>query len=274
MVDKIISGGQTGADRAALDLALRLGIDHGGWIAKGRQAEDGPLPATYLLKETGSAESRVRTEKNVISADGTLIVSHGPLTGGSAHTEKMAVRHGKPILHVDLEKVAAFEAAGRINAWLSANRISVLNVAGPRASEDPYIYKATTEVLETALSLSLVESSASHLFQAGSGDDVIPAVFQLPKTVRQAAERLEQLLTFREKASLARMTLSEGLAARPDLISHIRNSFRLPIGNEALLESCRKHAGNPELQPADAERILFEFFLKRVRGSHGLRIIK
>ena len=274
MLDKIISGGQTGADRAALDVAMRMGIDHGGWIARGRLAEDGPLPEKYRLSETGSADSRVRTEKNVISADGTLIVSHGHLTGGSADTEKMAAKHGRPMLHIDVNQITAFEAAGRINAWLAANRISVLNVAGPRASEDPEIYRAVSGILETAMHLHLMGGNRMALFENGMPDLEFPAMFDLPKSIYQAAKRLEGLLSFREKAELARKTESDGLAAYPDLISHIRNFFRLPIGNPDLLESCRRYSGKSNMPPEEAEKILVEFVLKKVRESHGLRRVK
>ena len=83
MIVKIISGGQSGVDRAALDAAIRLGIPHGGWVPKGRLAEDGPLPETYSLRETPTAVYAERTEKNVVDSDGTLIISRGELTGGS-----------------------------------------------------------------------------------------------------------------------------------------------------------------------------------------------
>ena len=83
MISKIISGGQTGADRAALDVAIELGIPHGGWIPKGRKTEAGPLSAKYRLQEMPTSDYPKRTEQNVIDSDGTMIVCHGPLTGGS-----------------------------------------------------------------------------------------------------------------------------------------------------------------------------------------------
>ncbi|RLB35173.1 MAG: hypothetical protein DRH20_11280, partial [Deltaproteobacteria bacterium] len=95
---KIISGGQTGADRAALDFALDAGIPHGGWVPRGRLAEDGPLPARYAVQEIDRRSYAARTEKNVLEADGTLILSHGKLTGGSALTRRLAKRHERPWL--------------------------------------------------------------------------------------------------------------------------------------------------------------------------------
>ncbi|MGD0235215.1 MAG: putative molybdenum carrier protein [Syntrophorhabdales bacterium] len=148
MIKKIISGGQTGADRAALDFAIKHKIPHGGWVPKGRKAEDGPLPERYQLKEMLTESYLARTEQNVIDADGTLIISHGRLTGGPAYTAEMARKHGRPWLHLDMDKTTVDEAARRLREWIADNSISVLNVAGPRQSRDPAIYDVTMRVLE------------------------------------------------------------------------------------------------------------------------------
>ena len=149
MVHKIISGGQTGADQAALDVAILLGVSHGGWIPKGRLTENGMLDGKYHLKEMTSANYNKRTEQNVIDSHGTLILSHGKLTGGSEYTRDMVLYHGRPWLHIDLNKTETFQAAKRIRSWLAEHEIEVLNVAGPRASKDPAIYQATFDILET-----------------------------------------------------------------------------------------------------------------------------
>ncbi|GAB6905383.1 conserved hypothetical protein [Desulfosarcina cetonica] len=152
MLKKIISGGQTGVDRAALDVAMHLGIAHGGWVPKGRLAEDGPLPAYYQLQEMPTAEYAERTEKNVQDADGTLIISRGTPTGGTEYTRKMVLKHGKQLLHIDLAMGQSPSAAGSlIAAWIEMNRIETLNVAGPRASGDPKIYNQAFTLLTEAL---------------------------------------------------------------------------------------------------------------------------
>lgn len=151
MVKKIISGGQTGVDQAALDVAIKLGISHGGWIPKGRLTENGMLDDQYQLKEMETANYNKRTEQNVIDSDGTLILSHGELTGGSDYTRDMVLRHGRPWLHIDLNKTESFQAARQIRSWITEQEIKVLNVAGPRASKDPVIYRSTTDILERAL---------------------------------------------------------------------------------------------------------------------------
>jgi hypothetical protein len=144
---KIISGGQTGADQAALDAAITLDIPHGGWLPKGRKTENGPLPSRYALRELSSARYRDRTERNILAADGTLIFSFGPLIGGSALTEALAIRHDRPFLHIDFDHVDRAKAARLIENWLRMMRIETLNVAGSRASSEPRMYDAVYAVM-------------------------------------------------------------------------------------------------------------------------------
>ncbi len=146
---KIISGGQTGADRAALDAAIECGIAHGGWLPRGRKAEDGPVPEHYALVEMASPNYRDRTRKNIVESDGTLIVSFGPLTGGSALTEALAIRHNRPCLHLNMDLITPSRAAAALEQWLLKFEISTLNVAGPRASGEPRIYTTVKDLLSS-----------------------------------------------------------------------------------------------------------------------------
>ena len=132
-VRRVVSGGQTGVDRAALDVALRLRIDHGGWCPRGRLAEDGTIPARYRLRETPSAEYRFRTEQNVLDSDGTLILFRRSLTGGTLLTRRLVKRHGRPLMLVDLAGKPA-RSPEEVFRWLREHAIGVLNVAGPRES--------------------------------------------------------------------------------------------------------------------------------------------
>jgi hypothetical protein len=146
-------GGQTGVDRAALDVALELGIPIGGHLPIGRKDENGDvLPDKCTgMQETDTDDVNVRTELNVQDSDATLIFSHGALFGGSEYTERMARKHGKPCLHIDFDKHDADQAVLLVRAWLSETQPRVLNVAGPRASADPAIYSQAKCVLAVAL---------------------------------------------------------------------------------------------------------------------------
>ena len=149
-IEKIVSGGQTGADRAALDFAIGQNIPYGGWVPKGRKTEDGQLPDQYHLQEMPVTDYAARTEQNVIDSDGTVIISHGFLTGGSALTKEFAIRHEKPCLHLDMNNTSIDEAAGLLNLWISEHQLKVLNVAGARAGKDPEIYTMTRNILNAA----------------------------------------------------------------------------------------------------------------------------
>jgi len=154
MIRKIISGGQTGVDQAALDVAIELGIPHSGWIPKGRLTEDGRLPDKYQLQEMPTDKYPPRTERNVVDSDGTLIISHGKLTGGSKLTQKMALKHERPFLYVNLNEIDISGASRLIYDWLQKEEIKILNVAGSRASRDPKIYRDTMSLLKEFFTLN------------------------------------------------------------------------------------------------------------------------
>jgi hypothetical protein len=181
---KIISGGQTGADRAGLDVAIQLKLPHNGWCPAGRKAEDGRIPDCYNLKETNTSAYETRTEMNVINSDGTIVFTNstnpdgffprpacakpsakarprgvsgreprtgGTLSGGSALTIQMAQQYKKPYLHIELDLIDNLTAVKQIRKWLKKYKIKVVNIAGSRESESPGIYKATKEILIAVL---------------------------------------------------------------------------------------------------------------------------
>lgn len=156
----ICSGGQTGADRAALDFAIEFGLPHGGWCPRGRKAEDGNIEERYRLTETPSHRYSQRTEWNVRDSDATVVFSVAPeVSGGSALTIAIAQRLGKPWLHLSAEAVSAEGAdpAEVLLDFLAAHRVSRLNVAGPRASQEPEVAAFVRRVLVAAL-----DESESH----------------------------------------------------------------------------------------------------------------
>jgi hypothetical protein len=146
---KIISGGQTGVDRAALDVAMQLGIPCGGWCPKGRRAEDGVIPDKYPLTETPSPFYPERTRYNVRDSDGTLILTRGVPKGGTALTIELATRQAKLYLDIDLDQEPSTQA---VLDWAKRNSVQVLNVAGPRESESRGIYLKAADFLRELLS--------------------------------------------------------------------------------------------------------------------------
>jgi hypothetical protein len=150
----IISGGQTGADRAALDVAIALGLPHFGWCPRSRMAEDGPIDRRYNLRETPSSNYAQRTAWNIRDSDATVVFSiRREVAGGTALTLALARRMGKPVLHLVAGQPPAEPgaAAEKLNQFLREQHVRTLNVAGPRASQEPQIADFVTAVLTGAL---------------------------------------------------------------------------------------------------------------------------
>ncbi len=148
MVHEIVSGGQTGVDRAGLDAALELGLPCGGWCPRGRKSEDGTIPPRYPLTETPSAEYAQRTEWNVRDSDGTLVLVRGKPSQGTAFTIEVAERLGRPCLIVELHQPPNKEV---FRSWITTHDIRILNVAGPREEKNPGIYQESFRFLHKFL---------------------------------------------------------------------------------------------------------------------------
>ena len=259
MIKKIISGGQTGADQAALDVAIEIGIAHGGWIPKGRKTEAGRLSDKYQLSEIDSIDYEQRTELNVADSDGTIIFSHGDLTGGSAFTREMAWKHNKPCLHIDLNTLSEYKAVVIIRDWVQVRKIKILNVAGSRASHDPKIYDAVVDVLKSVLY---------------PPPETITSKTPNPNTVEEVVDRLINTLHMKGKTNIANMDESELTLLYPTLGEYIRNEFGIWSGNEALLQDCRFRLKKYDINEDDVSRLIIRKLWKRLRDTHALRVVK
>lgn len=152
-IKEIISGGQTGVDRAALDAAIARHFPYSGWLPRGRLAEDGPVPDWYELKESDNPNYAYRTRLNVQDSDGTLVLYPGALSGGTALTVEICLQLGKPyFLAVPPEyKTRYGTLINEILRWAQDNRVGRLNVAGPRESGCPGIYQQARTLIESLL---------------------------------------------------------------------------------------------------------------------------
>jgi hypothetical protein len=152
IITEIVSGGQTGADRAALDWALAHNLPCGGWCPKGRKAEDGTISSKYPLKACPSDAYLQRTEWNVRDSDATIVFSVAPvLVGGSEKTVEFAKKYDRPCLHLHPGEKNAVE---KLHAFIAEHQVRTLNVAGSRASEEPGVGRFVTETLDRFLELS------------------------------------------------------------------------------------------------------------------------
>jgi hypothetical protein len=265
VIKKIVSGGQTGADQAALDVAIELDIPHGGWIQKGRKTENGILSERYKLKEVPISGDTMPAEKIVLASDGILIISHGKLENGSALTRNLARKHQRPWLHIDLNEINAFEAAKTVTSWIDQHSIKILNVTGPLASKDPEIYQATKKILRTVIALAIIKTDMPD----SSRDE-----HQLPRTVEEAVDQLISELPLKGKTKIASKKEEDLVYLHLSLGEYIRSNFGLRSGNKELLESCCSASGKKELNEDKASELIIREFWKKLQETHVLRVVK
>ncbi|MBW2369554.1 MAG: putative molybdenum carrier protein [Deltaproteobacteria bacterium] len=273
MIKKIISGGQTGAQQGALDAAIEFDIPYGGWLPKRRRTEDGPLEGMLNLKEMPTGRYNKRTEKNVVDSDGTLIISGGSrLTGGSAYTRKMAKKHDKPYLHINLRHTATFFASSEIIKWVKENDIEVLNVAGPRASKDPFIHRDVKKIIEGVYHFSIFDPDM-ELIELPNFDGMELDPSNRPSTVEEAVDRTLNDMSLKDKVTVAKMTEKDLIILEGILVLYVSMLLEEWTVNEELLGSCRSSTGT-DLDAAEASALILEEIWKKLKVTHKLRVLE
>lgn len=273
MIKKIISGGQTGADRAALDTAIKFNIDHGGWVPLGRCAEDGTIDENYQMQEMPTVNYPERTKQNVKESDATLIITRGPLTGGSLLTQKLAARKKKPCTHINLMNVDEFEAAVILNSFIQDYKVEVLNVAGPRASRDPGIYRDVKAILETMIYMQLMETGPETL----KDEEFIlierKAPSPVPQTVKGAVDFLVKDLTLRNRSLIANSSRGNIASLYFSMADYIKVKLALDAGNKKLIAHCALAQGRENLDVEDVAMVILKSLKDRLERDHVLRVI-
>ena len=274
MLKKIISGGQIGADQAALDAAIKYNFPHGGWIQKGRKTQSGTLPDKYHLKEMFVSGYKERIEKNVIKSDGTVIISHGDLSGGADYSQKMTEKHNRPCLHINLRSTPVFMAASEINTWIIENDIEIMNVTGSRASEDSDIYKDTIYIIEGTILLSLVNAKSGEHLTDYDRKELLDKLPIPPKTVEEAVDRLISDLDLEARVKIANMNLDDLVNFHSNLHIYFKNAFGVWSGNKELLADCRSISNEPIYNEDDATVVIIGVLWQKLHDTHKLKIVK
>lgn len=277
MIERIISSGQTGVELAALEVAIKLGISHGGWTARGKRNTKGQLSPKYKLKEVPEVGFKTAMEKNVMHSDGTLLVTRGKKSAGTQHAVQMALKHQRQLLHVDLSQNSAFEAASLVNSWGSLQKIKVAFVTGTQADSDPGIYAQVIKILETAFYLGFVKTSLYHpLDNRKSRLERLESdpPYDCPSTVPEAVQRLKSVLTLKDRAHLANIQPNQLNHLRTGLSEYIKQKFGLYTGNAYLMDSCAKigRLENPLVEEACA--VILRALWEDLQKTHKLRVIK
>lgn len=273
MIRKIISGGQTGVETAALDVAIKLGVPHGGWTSRGRRNDDGPLAEIYNLKETSALGFREAIEKNVLESDGTLIVSRGIQTSGAAKAVRAALKKQRQLLHVDLNQYSLFEAGSLTCSWLSQKQIKSVYVTGPTAEEEPHIYEQGRKLLETAFYLDAVKAGGQAPLYTNHGA-AAEHTCDWPGTVAEAVSRLKSVLSLKDRSIMANMVPNELSHLKSGLSEYIKRDFGLYANNDSLMKSCADCGGLIRPLPDEACGVILRALYEDLRKTHKLRVIK
>jgi len=297
MLKKIISCGQTDADRAALDTAIKFNLDHGGWVSFKSQREAGDFfdqeNLTKMEREpsqkNGEKESYLkrveresylkRSEENIVNSGGTLIISSGVLSGSSLMTRKTASRLNKPWCHIDLMDLDEFEGAVILHGFVADHNLEVLNIAGQRAAHDPFIYRSVKSIIETVIYMELMERYSDEL----RSDDII--LFQrkaelLCTTIEDAVRFLADTMQLRSRSVIANSNENEIGSLYFSLSDTIKVKLGLDSDNSGLLEACRQkirkgdNFGADVMDIEDATMVILKELRQFLKESHVLRIIK
>jgi hypothetical protein len=273
VIKKIISGGQIGADQSALDVAIKYGIPHGGWIQKGRKTQSGILPPKYHLKEMSTASFKGRIEHNVIDSHGSVIITHGTLTGGADYCRKMAQKHGRPCLHIDLNTLSEFTAASRLNAWIKENEIKILNVNGSRASEDSSIYKDTMDIIESAVLLGFVKTQSAGEWAERKKDDTSEEPLPAPASVDEAVSQIIVDMPLKDRVNIANMEREALESLNLTLGVSIQNRIFKKDVDGKLYASCLAVSGKDKLDGSGAAFVIIEKLWEKLQKTHRMRIV-
>jgi hypothetical protein len=273
MIKKIISGGQVGADQGALDVAIKYGIPHGGWIQKGRKTQSGIIPPKYHLKEMATASFKDRIEQNVIDSHGTVIISHGTLTGGADYCLKMAQKHDRPCLHIDLNTLSEFTAASRLNAWIKENGIEVLNVNGSRTSEDASIYKDTMDIIESTVLLGLVKTPSTGQWIDREKEDATEEPMPAPASVDEAVSQVIVHMSLKDRVHIANMEKDALNSLNSTLGVSIQNRIFKKDVDGKLFESCLSVSGKDKLDGSGAAFVIIKKLWEKLQKTHRMRIV-
>lgn len=265
MIERILSCGRRGAERAALQVALEAGISHGGWVPADLSAE---LAVFAGLVEIPGAEFSDCLEKNVAESDGTLIITFGRPSGDSDLARRLSLQHRRQLLHIDAARTDAADAAELIRSWIEVYRISALHVTGTDASHAEDLYAAAVHML-----VFVVEAMRRQLLHpAWRVYPLAPA--SRPCTLEQAVQRLAGEMALRDKAAIANAAPDDVQRRLEPLIDSVVVRLGLSTGNEALMESCRFARRTPQMNPEEAAYFILRSLWRLLRATYSIRVVK
>jgi len=274
MLEKIISGGLTHVEIAALDTAIKLGIPYSGWRPGIQVPDQSADTDKYTLHTLASNRPRDAVAKNVAAANGTFIITYGLLQETVDYARQMTLKMRKHLLGIDLEQHTAIKAARLLASWLDMNHIESLYVTGSTRERTSRIYHRTSHILESAIATLLAQLSLPSYRGPSSDDAGAAKPSKQPETVAEALTMLNSRLSLKEKTHIASGSLDIFLQADHPLGPYLQKILGLKAGNDMLMNSCAVCAGKNTLTPDEASQVIIREFWKHLQQTHRLRIIK
>lgn len=274
MIEKIISGGRPGAERAALDAAIKLGMAYGGWIPKEGSRLGGMKADRYNLTPMPTTDRTESFKKNIRESDGTLMLSHGTLSSDVKNTKNTIRRYSTPLLHVDLNSTNAFNAASLINDWLIDNDLNILHVTGPTENEDGKIYSATLDILQAVYFLNLTETSMN---QSMGAQELLAQPLKTavpPKTVQAAVDIIINEMHLKDRTLMANLRKEELAPLQLNLGLYIRKKLDIWSQDATLYHACVAAAEKENLDKSNMPMVLIMLMWKKLKDTHRLRVVK
>ena len=262
-ITKIISSGASGAESAALDIAIRLKIPYAGYTMTSAMLDPHPPHRRYRLWEKPFDSARAKNEANLQLADAALLFTHGDLSGELARLDAHALALERPCFHVDLAAVEPLQGAFHIRIWTDKHAPESLFVTGPGEEQDPRIYQPVYDTLFSFLMLG----RETYPEQQQPRPERKP----LPKTVAEAVRYLIEALPLKDRVLIANMSADEISELNATLGNYIRNSFGLWAGNDHLMWSCSKEAGRRVEAVGDASGVILACLAIELEKTHKLR---
>lgn len=262
---------------AALEVAIKLGIPHGGWTGRGMRNDDGAIERRYGLEEVTSMGFKKAMEENVLQSDGTLVISRGTKNVEGRYAVETALRYHRQFLHVDLSQHSAFESASLISSWVSMNHVSVAFVTGPTAHQDGRIHHDVKKILETAVYLEFVKTGLHPDRPERTQvvpDDEAAENAEMPRSVAEAVQRLKNVLPLKDRTTMANMNAEELDHLHTGLGEYIKQKFGLYLDNDPLITSCASLSNLDRPLPDEACAVILKALWQDLRETHKLRIIK
>lgn len=274
MIEKIISGGRSGAEHAALDVAIRLGIGYGGWIPKDFSLPAGVDTDRYHLIEMPTSNQAETLKKNIRESDVTLMLSHGTLSSREKNAKKTIQRYSTPLLHVDLNNTNAFNAASLINDWIIENDPAILHVTGPSEDEDRKIYSATLDILQAVYFLNLTESSMN---QSMGAQELLAHPLKTavpPKTVEAAVDIIINEMHLKDRTLMANLREEEIAPLQLNLGLYIKKKLDIWSQDATFYDSCVAAAQKENLDKSNLPMVIIKMMWKKLKDTHRLRVVK